>query len=452
MQLLHMQIIIMSQSLNCKHGDLENSQCLCDWGWFGAECTESGRTLWGDNAWSTFQVIYIVLYFFILGTALLKLYMTLRLDKVTGFRRLIYRLFRSPKNLSLLYLILIGFFRGFWLWIDPLCFKEKFTRLQDRLLYNTAYPILYGLYASVLLVWGGLYQGMRSTSSDPFRALRKLIMAMMILAFPVSLTISTLQGYRIPSSVWAPLGIALVVAGVLLMVLGFIIFGVLLCIYVEKNTVNNTENCPVGKFNTERSAADIASARHASTLRRAKTKMESPREAVGRETINNQEVDVLEHSWYTFVSNEDRSHIIWEEKFEFHENAIGPKVKIAGNNKNIISLITKDDRAILRSLGLLLTLSIILGFAILVFFSVLSSRLNSTSPENELVILYSAFSIEVFACLLIYIVFTREIKVKEKTELRFFTSISLEMNSKIPKIKFPGWCSKVGLRLHNFYS
>lgn len=506
-------------SENCNdHGDSLNDECWCDWGWYGDFCSTNGIDIWGASGWFTFRVVFAVFYFIILGISFIKLNLTLGRDKITGLKRFIYRLFRSPKNLSLFFLMLIGLFRGTWLMSDPLRFDENLSRVQERLLYEIVYPLIFGLYASVLLVWGGLYQGMRSAKSDPFRILRKLIMGMMILAFPAALTISTLKGYRVSSTVWGPFGLTLVLSGVFLMLIGFSIFGILLIIYVEKHTVNSeithlSSNDAESHLEKKNSKSDKEPSKNDKEPLKSdeelsknleellkndkkpsksekKTSYEKKLKSYGKslksngkplksdkkfpktkkskkisinfvdlrkklKILNKEEMETKKRKksknlWGNFLTVEEESEIQLE-IFKFNSESVSPKKK-ENSDRTMISLITKEDRAVFRTLGLVMAIAILLGLLVLVFFSVLASRMSSATPTQELVILYCVFSTEVFACTLIYVVFTLQIQVKEKSDLRFFTSISLEMNKKLPKIKYPPTFALIGSRLHNFYS
>ena len=115
-------------------------------------------------------------------------------------------------------------------------------------------------------------------------------------------------------------------------------------------------------------------------------------------------------------------------------------------------MITEDDRLVFRKLGILLSLSVCLGLMVLIFFVLLSIDINNVTPTREIATMFCVFFTEIFACLLIFIVFTRQIKVKDKTYLRFFSFISMKMNKEIPKIKYPKRFTLIGKKLHNFYS
>ena len=265
-------------------------------------------------------------------------------------------------------------------------------------------------------------------------------MGMMIVAFPVSLVISILKGYRVSVSTYNPISLAFVIFGLFLMIVGFSLFGVLMFIFVE-NTKTDEGPLPII---------------HNSSLPESKyNKISDSKDQSNRNTIMIKQWSNLKKpndSWEKYVSEESSDHE-FNEHFEFNEKTITPRKKTFKKTKStMISLITEDDRVILRKLRILFSLSVIMGLLALIFFSLLSSRINNSSPKSDLILLWSVFFIEIFSCFLIYIVFTTQIKVKDKVLLKFFTIISLEMNKKIPKIKYPKNFKFIGLRLHNFYS
>jgi hypothetical protein len=363
-------------------------------------------------------------------------------DKVVGLKRLLFRLFKSPKNLSLFFICCIGFLRGLWASLDPFSFKGDFDRLTDRMLYETVYSCLYGLYASVLLVWGGLYQGLKSKSSDPFKVLRLVIMAMMVLAFPVQLTISVLKGKRESPSIWEPMAIILVVTGVVVIFVGFSLFGILLYIYVERQSKQSSE--PAYVLSPYRLSSEGITAREGQNRKMQNRLSIAPYRF--KPQIQDEELP-----WEVSISVDEVAEKAKTcERFQFvEEDETRKKVEVAKEG-NFILLITKEDRAIFRKLCILLFLSTILGILVLVLLTVLAKD-TSMSYKSELALMYCSFTIELFACWMIYFVFTAQIKVKEKNYLRFFTAISVKMNHKVPKIKSQTSFQSIVSRLHKFY-
>ena len=436
------------------HGDCIKGDCSCDWGWYSENstmCFVPGDKIWNHSVWEGFTRLFLILHIILFLVSVCKLYRTLKLDKISNIKRLIDRLFRSPRNLCLLFLACIGLFRGLWLVIDPFSFKCFVDRTGDRLLFETVYPFIYGLYSSVLLVWGGLYQGMRSKSSDPFKIFRKIIMAMMILAFPVSITTSVLKGYRL-SEIWMPIAGIFVSLGILILVSGFLIFGVMLFCYVEKQgkahkqALKNTLSGQTPDQNPDRDQS-IESIPKRINTQRLSLAIQDSRHNTSRE---------LNQSWENFIVEENilDFHTVRDNESEDDnkEPEKAPKKFPVEKTKTFISLITDDDRSIFRKLCLLMMVSTILGIIVLIVMIFITNSSKNLNPDEELVMLYAVFFIELFACLMIFLVFTAQIKVKEKNNLRFFSLISMKMNKKEPKIKLPPILAKIKNRLKKFYS
>ena len=436
----------LSESKCTDNGDYINNACSCDWGWFGETCDLNGIELWSNTGWEAFKILFTILYILLFVVSLIKLNITLNKDKIIGFKRLFYRLFRSPKNLSLLYLVLIGILRSIWLIYDPFRLSNRLSRIQERLLFEIVYPLIYGLYASILLVWGGLYQGMQSKSSDPCKIVRKLIMFMMIAAFPVSLIISVLKGYRLPN-VWYPFALSFVLFGTFLIVVGFTVYGILLCVYVEKNTSYENNILPrrISVFET--------TPRNTHKSRGSANGMDSIHEIkTARISKDWYHLHFHECSWQEFPSDEMPNYNEKQfEIFKFKELPIEYKMEKKHEDGTVISLITIEDQTIFRKLWILFSVSLSFGILVLVFFPIYSSFKTKPNPNNELLVLYIVLSLELFGCFLLYLVFTTQIKVKDKSYLRFFTSMSLKMNNHIPKMKYPKIFETIGQRLHNFY-
>jgi hypothetical protein len=148
-------IIMPSCDTECnKHGSWINGDCSCDLGWFDSNsscCNIKGNDLW-KQGWDFFVIFFNILFSIIFTYSFLKLYNSLKREK-TSWKNKIVRMFKSPKNLSLLGICLICLVRVIWLSFDPLIFKNRSNRLIDRLLFETAYPLLFTVLSSVLLVW-----------------------------------------------------------------------------------------------------------------------------------------------------------------------------------------------------------------------------------------------------------------------------------------------------------
>ncbi|OMJ86584.1 hypothetical protein SteCoe_11870 [Stentor coeruleus] len=426
------------------------SGCWCDWGWYnsgtGEYCITSGDKNWG-NAWTAFRVIFGIFYFLMCLRCTLKLYITLSKDKIKGVKRLFYRMFRSPRNLCLVFLVCIGILRVIWLSWDPFRFKEDADRITERVLHEFAYPFIYGLYSSVLLVWGGLYQGMKSKRTDPFKILRNLIMGMMVCAFPISIVISILKGNRGYSHVWLPISIAFLCSGIALMMVGFVVFGVFLFMFVEKSG-EKKNHIPLRKSATDSGFfCDQEKTRKDIETRRSTSRKMSfvPR-------IKSLNIEIDENSWNNYNGYESKKHEPKMSEIIYYEETSTALKKKSETTEGYISMITHDDKMIFRKLCSLFFISSLLGVLVLIFIILMAKNMGESNSDIDIYILFIVFTIELFACAMIYLVFTAQIKVRDKNNLRFFSSISMKMNKKLPKIKYPTSFHNIGSRLHNFYS
>ena len=142
---------------NCNsHGTCISNKCICDLGWFSPNstslCTINGATEWGQG-WSFFVIFFTILFIFLFLYSFLKVWWSLKQENNGQCKRKILRLFKSPKNLSLLSISILSLLIIIWLLYDPLVFKGKSNRMADRLLFESVYPLLFSVLACVLLVW-----------------------------------------------------------------------------------------------------------------------------------------------------------------------------------------------------------------------------------------------------------------------------------------------------------
>lgn len=436
------------------HGEEKDDKCWCDWGWYNRDingtieyCKIRGKDEWGPS-WTAFQIIFGIFYFLMCLRCLLKLYITLSKDKIKGVKRLFYRMFRSPRNLCLVFLICIGALRVTWLSWNPFRFEKGIHRITERLFHETVYPFIYGLYSSVLLVWGGLYQGMKSKRNDPFKILRKLIMGMMICAFPISIVISILKGNRGYSDVWFPIAIAFLCAGIALMMVGFVVFGIFLFMFVEKAGAKK-DHQPIRKSATDSGFYY----EEEKTRKEVETRRSTSRKMSFVPRIKSLNIEVDDNSWDDYNGcDKAKNELKMSEIIYYEEIKSGFKKKSENTTEGYISMITHDDKMIFRKLCALFFISTLLGILVLIFIILMAKDIGKSEGKNDIFILFIVFSIELFACAMIYLVFTAQIKVRDKNNLRFFSSISMKMNKKLPKIKYPSSFHNIGSRLHNFYS
>ena len=103
--------------------------------------------------WSFYKIFYTILFLIVLLYSLRKLYSSIKQEKTNDCKVKLLRIFKSPKNLCLLSIEIISLIRVLWLSIDPLNFEEITSRMADRLLFESGYPLLFTVLASVILVW-----------------------------------------------------------------------------------------------------------------------------------------------------------------------------------------------------------------------------------------------------------------------------------------------------------
>ena len=172
---------------------------------------------------------------------MLKLYKIIRSEKFIGFKRSLRRIILSPKNLTLCCLSLVSLIKITWLSFDPLVFLEASSRLIDRLLFETIYPLYFCMYSSVLLVLIGLYQGMHYKKHILIRSVKKLLIFLMIAGFPLAWGLSVAKGLRVSEQWVFTVGYILVVAADLVDVIGFIVIVILLCCSISRPGYNQTD-------------------------------------------------------------------------------------------------------------------------------------------------------------------------------------------------------------------
>ena len=146
-----------SCNMGCnKHGTCIYGTCSCDLGWFSSNstsfCTIPGSKDWG-RGWDFLTIFFNILFSLIFSISSFKLYKSLKQEKTHDCQNKLQRIFKSPKNLSLLGISLISCIRVIWLSFDPLIFKNQSNRMCDRLLFESVYPLTFTVLASVLLVW-----------------------------------------------------------------------------------------------------------------------------------------------------------------------------------------------------------------------------------------------------------------------------------------------------------
>lgn len=112
---------------------------------------------------------------------------------------------------------------------------------------------------------------------------------------------------------------------------------------------------------------------------------------------------------------------------------------------------TKEDRIVFRKIIVLSSLSALLGIVILILYIGFAASAASNDPNIVLSAVYISFSLEIFSCVMIYIVFTTQIKVSAKERLQFVTRIAIEKSNKEAVISYPKSLSHIGDKLYYYF-
>ena len=400
---------------NCSgHGDCLENKCFCDLGWFGTQCQE---TFSGEKEWKCLLIIFGIVFGLLCVFSTVKLYTTMKPDKIHSLRRFLTRLLKSSKNLSLLCLSLIGGLRLTWILVDPLGFKELVPRVLERVLFDLAYGVFFIVYNSILLVWAGLYQGISSSKSGPFRILRKLLVVFMVLAVPVTLWVSIfhgLKGYN-----WFRVALGILVTSFVVLTLGYIAFALLLVSYLVKSneTYNqlteqhfefqNTQPRPVENLFAER--------------------IIKPSFISGS----------IPNSQRSLVSSPSNGYVSPQIHFQTF-------VKSFAQKSHWILKISKEDSSVFKKIVTLGLLSTLIGVSVLVISWHVSENLTE---KQTIICLYTVLSLESFSSFLILVTFTTQIRVESKERLKFVSSIP----KKQPLLRFPKFLQHIGNRLYLYF-
>ncbi|CAG9331387.1 unnamed protein product [Blepharisma stoltei] len=445
------------------HGDCSDSSCKCDTGWYGSNCETTGSSEWG-RAWPAYIAIYAICYYTFLGFSLLKLYRVMNADSVISLPRLLRRLFRSPKHLSLVFICCVCILRGVWLCSDPLGFNNHINRIGDRVLYEFVFPFLFGMYLCVLLVWAGLYQGLNPKKSDPYRILRKCFLWSMILAFPLTVTFTLLKGYRVKQEIWWIYGTSLLGIGIVMVIGGFAGFGLLMIKYIKKTSpvdesVEQKDIYEITKQEstgfTQRKTNDAHNTIKTSSYHRTASMEHPSYEPASLDSacpMSWAECSdwINRASWNSFDSEQlNRTEVLQHCKTTrlMQEEPILRK-----NYTHFILNLTPEDKAVFTKIVNISWLSALLGCFILVLFVAFMLSDAGRDPTWTIIGLYISMLFEICSCFLILSVFTTQIKVDSKERLKFSSKILLSKHHEEPVLSYPKHLASIGKRLYFYFA
>ena len=450
--LIRQRMECVSSSDCFDHGDCQNSHCNCDFGWFDDLCDRPGTTIWGD-CWEAFLVIFTVLFTCLLSLSAFQLYISIRANNwMIGWIR---RLLGSPKHLAILFIITQAVLRVVWLLTDPLRLKNRVNRVFDRIIFESAYPLIYSTFSCVLLVWGGLYQGVARLKSDTTRLFRWVLFTAMILSFPVCFVVSTIKGMRVNQQEFRIVGYGLICLGVIIIMTGLLMFGrKLMNIAKELEETGSEQGLLVGtttkgtktpgdlttfnldvpsliKEHVEEEPLDAPSIMSIEAAYHLRPSMQF--------SLANSAIEVDSEAWsLSSASQIEHGGSDGGWSFVTTGNIVVPEVKL-GNGpisarmkrvEEYLVVLTDEDQAVLKQVRgiqvvIMTSLSAVVGGAAIVI-SVLFALVPASSKQPWLVLTFLCLNLvlELLASGLVLLVFTTTIRVKEKESLQFLAKLA----------------------------
>lgn len=395
------------------HGTCINNSCSCDLGFFSTtehpDCSLSGKDKWG-KFWTFFVVFYILIFVCTFLVSFYELYKSLKREQTSDCKNKCKRIVLSPKNLSLLGICLISFIKVVWLCYDPLVFKGDSSRLIDRLLFETIYPLMFTVLASVLLVWASLYQGISLKAQAAFKYIKKIIVYIMIGVYPFSWILSINKGIREEKSSWYWVGYISLAIGAGFLSFFFILFSVLLFRYLNKEKKNSSIGFEIDLKENKTDDKNII--------------------------IYNEEPDD------NLVNNFTSIVIPKKTSTDFFKSE---------NSSKYFLELTTDDKKLITKILILTTISGISGLIVISVGTPFTFSNALNNPSLTLFGIFFGFVLETCICWLIIFTFTRQISNPNKKNIKHMFYLARKNRLKIPNIKISKDFDTIKRRLSTYY-
>lgn len=396
------------------HGTCMNNKCYCDLGFFTdhdhLDCSVSGKDVWG-RVWTFFLAFYISIFLCTFLTSFFKLYKSLNREETFDCVNKCKRVVLSPKNLSLVGICFISFIKVVWLSYDPLVFKGKSSRLIDRLLFETIYPLIFTVLASVLLVWASLYQSISFKSQTTFKYTKKLIVFLMIIVYPFTWVLSINKGIRGEKDSWYWVGYISLAIGAGLLSFFFILFSILLLKYLNQYK----KNSDIGfELDIKEDKTDI------------------------KNTVNfNEESSVYHLSEVPPILRYRKTAAdFWKQE---------------KNTKFFLEL-TKDDKKLVTKILVFTTISGISGLIVIAIGTPFTFSDALNDPNLTLFGIFLGFALETSICWLVIFTFTRQISNPNKKNIKHMFYLARKNRMKTSELSINGEFEHIRKRLSMFYS
>ena len=399
---------------NCNdHGTCLDNKCSCDLGFFTdddhPDCLLSGKDEWG-KAWTFFLAFYISIFVCTFLTSFFKLYKSLNREETFDCVNKCKRVVLSPKNLSLLGICFISFIKVIWLSYDPLIFKGRSNRLIDRLLFETIYPLIFTVLASVLLVWASLYQSISFKAQKTFKYTKKLIVFLMIIVYPFTWVLSINKGIRAEKTTWYWVGYISLAIGACLLSFLFILFSILLFKYLNQDK----KNSEIGfELDIKEDKLDI------------------------KNTIN------LNEESSDYIINEAPPILRYRKTAaDFWKQEKTPKFFLE---------LTKDDKTLITKILVLTTISGISGLIVIAIGTPFTIGDALNDPKLTLFGIFIGFILETLICWLVIFTFTRQISNPNKKNIKHMFYLARTNRMKRSELRATGEFENIRKRLSMFY-
>lgn len=438
------------------HGTCMNGKCSCDLGFFplddsAVDCKKKGINEWGSG-WDFFTVFFGICFGIVFVFSSFKLIRSLKQERTYDCKNKCKRLFLSPKNLSLLGIIVIGLIKVIWLSFDPLVFKDKSSRLLDRLMFETIYPVMFTVLASVLLVWSGIHQALRKKKRDPFKFLSKIIVGLMIVVYPLTWMLCINKGLRAEEDSWYWIGYISLIVGSSFLSSLFIGFFALLCCYLSKD--NKKEDKSKKKESNEKFfKVTRENIDRTDEVEAKETRIKTSPQRISNISENFENKRKAESvDWFEY-----ESYDVMNQSKEVEENFDGKSVEIVkeeistGRIEYYLYDLSNDEKKLVKKLLLMTCISGISGLLIIAVGTPFTLSNSLSNPNLTFFGIFFAFFLELCICILIILAFTTQINKQEKKNIKQMVYLARKNRSKSPHIELASDFKHISRRLELYY-
>lgn len=466
---------------------LNSHLCQCDIAMFGEFCQEKGVEKW--KGFLVFQkviggIFFGVFFLIFLGTLLIKIRADIKVKD--QFKRMLF----TPKYLVLFNLLIFSISRFFYYIVDPYRQREVVTHKSDMMVYKMNVSGIMIFFIQLFIVWTGIYavlnMGDGKISKKCFVCLynkTKLIcIVIMILVYPIQILVSMKDAKRITvknESILAYLQGFFI----LIVLIIFVIFSICSVKRNTKNYINNnarefnvkiikppfeTENVDqiqdipnkeeVIEFLKELNQNEKEKILNSYIFCKNQNDFDENEKQVEFQIDFEKEISILDQFQVQPLKNNKKeileSHAsLREEGVYLKNNTIlgsthSSSLKRGSSNSKIPKketyFLTKNDKKIIKNIfGMTGVFIIMLVGLMLINIIVIAVKVGQ---EALLTLLYFILIFELVVCIIVYILFFKDMKLQEYQNLKIIGEIDKYLNpsgiiEKQPKIVFDDFTS-----------